>query len=107
MTGGGERGVFVGADPTPDMATSTGEPAGASETGGDSPDDPTEEASGRNRRRAALAVLPFLAIGVGNVVLILLQGLEPLWGFLLLPPVLFCSVLAYLVFSTDFLEGRT
>ncbi|MXR42302.1 hypothetical protein GRX01_13265 [Halobaculum sp. WSA2] len=98
------------------MATSTGEAADAADTsdgsdapeaGGDAPDDPTAESSGRNRRRAALAVLPFLVIGVGNVVLILLQGLEPLWGFLLLPPVLFCSMLAYLVFSTDFLEGRT
>ncbi|WP_348609825.1 hypothetical protein [Halobaculum rarum] len=89
------------------MATSTGEAADTPEAGGDAPEDPPEESSGRNRRRAALAVLPFLAIGVGNVVLILLQGLEPLWGFLLLPPVLFCSMLAYLVFSTDFLEGRT
>jgi len=97
------------------MATSTGEAADAAQPsdgsdapdgGDDAPDDPARS-SGRNRRRAALAVLPFLAIGVGNVVLILLQGLEPLWGFLLLPPVLFCSMLAYLVFSTDFLEGRT
>ena len=100
----------MGVDLTSSMATTTGEAADASdapEAGGGAPEDPAEESSGRNRRRAVLAVLPFLAIGVGNVVLILLQGLEPLWGFLLLPPVLFCSVLAYLVFSTDFLEGRT
>lgn len=62
--------------------------------------------SGRNRRRAALYSLPFLLLGLGNVVLILSWGLEPLWGFLLLPPILFCTVLTYIVFSTDFLEDR-
>ncbi|UIO98985.1 hypothetical protein Hbl1158_10610 [Halobaculum sp. CBA1158] len=86
------------------MATTAGEEADPS---GTEPDTDASGGSGRSRKWAALAVLPFLAIGVGNVVLILLQGLEPLWGFLILPPILFCSVLAYLVFSTDFLEGRT
>lgn len=62
---------------------------------------------GKNRKRAALAVAPFLAIGLGNVVLLLGWGLEPLWAFALLPPILFCSVLAYIVFSTDFLDDRT
>ena len=71
----------------------------------DAPLDP--EAGHRNRKRAALAVAPFLAIGLGNVVLILWWGIEPLWAFALLPPILFCSVLAYIVFSTDFLSGRT
>jgi hypothetical protein len=61
----------------------------------------------RNRKRAALAVAPFLALGLGNVVLILQWGIEPLWAFALLPPILFCSVLAYIVFSTDFLDDRT
>ncbi|WP_144902953.1 hypothetical protein [Halobellus captivus] len=72
------------------------------------PNAPLEsESGGRNRKRAALAVAPFLAIGLGNVVLLLGWGLEPLWAFLLLPPILFCSVLAYIVFSTDFLDQRT
>ncbi len=62
--------------------------------------------SGRKRKRAALYSLPFLLLGLGNVVLILSWGLEPLWAFALLPPILFCTVLTYLVFSTDFLEGR-
>lgn len=62
---------------------------------------------GRNRKRAVLAVLPFLAIGLGDVVLLLWWGIEPLWGFAILPPILFCSALAYIVFSTDFLEDRT
>lgn len=62
--------------------------------------------SGRNRKRAILYSLPFLALGVGNVILILTWGLEPLWAFALLPPILFTTFLTYLVFSTDFLEGR-
>ena len=62
--------------------------------------------SGRKRKRAVLYSLPFLLLGLGNVVLILQMGLEPLWGFLLLPPILFCTALTYIVFSTDFLEGR-
>lgn len=70
-------------------------------------DAPPHESTNRNRKRAALAVFPFLVIGVGNVILILLMGMEKLWGFALLPPVLFCSVLAWIVFSTDFLDDRT
>ncbi|SMP05598.1 hypothetical protein [Halobellus salinus] len=65
------------------------------------------DSGGRNRKRAVIAVAPFLALGLGNVVLILQWGIEPLWAFALLPPILFCSVLAYIVFSTDFLDDRT
>ena len=68
--------------------------------------DPEILDSGRNRRRAILYSMPFLALGVGNVILILWWGLEPLWAFALLPPILFTTFLTYLVFSTDFLEGR-
>lgn len=72
------------------------------------PDAPLEsDESGRNRRRAILAVIPFLAIGLGDLVLILGWGIEPLWAFAILPPILFCSALAYIVFSTDFLDDRT
>jgi hypothetical protein len=77
---------------------------------GDSDDEsvpPATEGTDRNRRRAALAALPFLAIGLGNVVLLYGWGLRPLWAFAILPPILFCSVLAWIVFSTDFLEDRT
>ena len=62
--------------------------------------------SGRKRKRAILYSMPFLLLGLGNVALILGWGIEPLWAFLLLPPILFCTVLTYIVFSTDFLEGR-
>lgn len=68
---------------------------------------PEETESGRKRKRGFLATLPFLALGVGNVALILGWGLEPLWAFVLLPPILFICVLTYIVFSTDFLENRT
>ncbi|WP_313695222.1 hypothetical protein [Halorarum halobium] len=81
-----------------DVAAGTADPDGAGEGDG------TE---GRTRKRGVLATLPFLAIGIADVILLLEVGLEPLWGFAILPPILFCSVLAYLVFSTDFLEDRT
>ncbi|MFB6194324.1 MAG: hypothetical protein ABEI75_04600 [Halobaculum sp.] len=68
--------------------------------------DPTP-GGGRNRRRAALSVAPFLALGIADVLLLLWWGIDPLWGFMILPPILFCSALAWLVFSTDFLEDRT
>jgi len=66
-----------------------------------------EEQDTPNRKRAALAVVPFLVLGVANVGLILGMGLRPLWGFVLLPPVLFLSVLAWIAFSNDFLADRT
>ncbi|CCC40769.1 uncharacterized protein Hqrw_2971 [Haloquadratum walsbyi C23] len=72
------------------------------------PDAPLEsDSDGNNRRRAILAVTPFLVIGLGNLVLLLGWGIEPLWAFAILPPILFCSALAYIVFSTDFLSDRT
>ena len=61
----------------------------------------------RNRRRAVVYVAPFLALGIADVLLLLWWGIDPLWGFMILPPILFCSVLAYLAFSTDFLDDRT
>lgn len=60
-----------------------------------------------NRKRAALAVFPFLVLGLADVVLILGMGLRPLWGFALLPPILFLSVLAWIAFSNDFLKDRS
>ncbi|MFB6090474.1 MAG: hypothetical protein ABEJ97_05385 [Halobellus sp.] len=71
------------------------------------PDAPLGDGNDKNRKRAALAVAPFLAIGLADVVLLLGWGIEPLWAFAILPPILFCTVLAYIVFSTDFLEDRT
>lgn len=65
------------------------------------------EESSPNRRRALLAVAPFLLLGLADVLLLLFWGIEPLWAFAILPPILFSTVLAWLAFSTDFLEDRT
>jgi hypothetical protein len=65
------------------------------------------EESTPNRRRALLAVTPFLLLGLADVLLLLFWGIEPLWAFAILPPILFSTVLAWLAFSTDFLDDRT
>jgi hypothetical protein len=59
----------------------------------------------RNRKQAALAVAPFLLLGLIDVVLLLGWGINPLWGFMILPPILFVSVLAWLGFRTGFVDG--
>ncbi|NHN59898.1 MULTISPECIES: hypothetical protein [Halorussus] len=66
------------------------------------------DSGSRNRRKAALAVLPFLTLGLLDVVLLLGWGVDPLWGFAILPPILFVSVLAWIAFSSGFVgEHRT
>jgi hypothetical protein len=81
------------------MATTTGHD--------EAPDGEDGEDDGLNRKLAAIAVAPFLALGLGNVILLLGWGIEPLWAFAILPPILFCTVLAWIAFSTDFLDGRS
>lgn len=51
-----------------------------------------------DRRRAAIAVAPFLAVVVGNVVLALRWSGEPLWGFVVAVPVLFVTAIAWFAF---------
>lgn len=53
---------------------------------------------GTSRLRAFLATVPFLLLGVADVVLLLEWGVDPLWGFMILPPILFVSVLAWIAF---------
>jgi len=65
------------------------------------------DGSGYDRRQAALAVTPFLLLGLADVILLLGWGLDPLWGFMILPPILFMSVLAWLGFRTGFVSDRT
>ena len=70
-----------------------------------SEDESTEEAEDDgfvSRRRAALAILPFLLLGLADVVLLLGWGLDPLWGFLILPPILFICVIGWIAFKTGF-----
>ncbi|WP_436909205.1 hypothetical protein [Halosimplex marinum] len=61
---------------------------------------------GYNRKRAALAVLPFLLLGLADVVLLLQWGINPLWGFMILPPILFMSALAWIAFRSGFVGDR-
>lgn len=59
-----------------------------------------------NRRRATLATLPFLVLGIVVVLVALEFAPQPLWAFLLVPPVAFMAVLTYLTFRSDFLRSR-
>lgn len=81
-------------------------PSEGSDAGGDSPVTP-HESQGYDRKRAVLAAIPFLAIGLADLLLLLFWGLEPLWGFVILLPILFMSVLTYIAFRSGFLEDRT
>jgi len=58
------------------------------------------------RRRAVLWALPFLTLGVINLVLLLGWGLKPLWGFLIFPPIAFVSILTYLALRTGLASSR-
>jgi hypothetical protein len=64
---------------------------------------PTQSADG-SRKRAFLAVLPFVLLGLADVVLLLFWGLNPLWGFVILPPILFISVIGWIAFRTGFVR---
>lgn len=64
----------------------------------------TGEAPQVSRTRATLAVLPFLALGLADVLLIVGWGLDPLWGLLVLPPILFISVLGWVAFKHGFVR---
>ncbi|PSP99781.1 hypothetical protein BRC94_06640 [Halobacteriales archaeon QS_5_70_17] len=59
-----------------------------------------------SRKEATLAVLPFLLLGLADLVLLLLWGLDPLWGFLILPPIIFVSVLGWIAFRTGLARDR-
>jgi len=61
---------------------------------------------GYSRKWAALAVVPFLMLGLADVLLLLWWGLNPLWGFMILPPILFMSVLAWIGFRSGFIGNR-
>lgn len=64
----------------------------------------TESADDVSRLRATLAILPFLALGLLALVLLLGWGLQPLWAFLILPPILFISALGYIAFKNGFVR---
>lgn len=62
---------------------------------------PDQSSDNRNRKRAAVAVLPLMFIGLFDLVLLLKYGLNPLWGFAILPPILFVSTFGWIYFSAD------
>ncbi|WP_306058371.1 hypothetical protein [Natronococcus wangiae] len=62
---------------------------------------PTNEGS-RDRRRAALYVAPFLAVGLFNLAILLGWGLDPLWAFAIVPPILFITAIAWVAFRHGF-----
>lgn len=57
-----------------------------------------------DRRRAAKHVVPFLALGLVNLGLLLRWGLDPLWAFAILPPILGLSAIAWVAFRHGFDE---
>ncbi|MCG1002679.1 MULTISPECIES: hypothetical protein [Halobacterium] len=68
---------------------------------------PTEaDDAGGSRRDALLAITPFLLLGIADVLLLLVWGLNPLWGFVILPPILFISVLGWIAFKSGFVRDR-
>jgi hypothetical protein len=52
-----------------------------------------------NTRKAVAIIVPFLLLGLGNVLLILQWGLDLVWGLLLVPPVLFISAMGWIAIS--------
>lgn len=64
------------------------------------PTDGDEES--RSRRRAAWYVVPLIVTGLILAVLLLGWGLNPLWAFAILPPIVFLSAIAWVAFQYDF-----
>ena len=67
---------------------------------------PEDDRGDADRRRAALYIAPFLVLGIGNLLLILSWGVNPLWGFAILPPILFISVIGWSAFKGGFAHDR-
>lgn len=65
---------------------------------------PTDDET-RNRRRATLYVAPFLAVGLLNLIVLLRWGLDPLWAFAIMPPILAITAIAWIAFSHGFDRG--
>jgi len=61
----------------------------------------------KGRKAATIIILPFVALGIGNLLLIMQWGVDPLWGFLLLPPILFICVIGWIAIRGGFAEDRT
>ncbi|PCR90256.1 MULTISPECIES: hypothetical protein [Natrinema] len=63
------------------------------------PGDPAASTAGTgDRRRAARYVAPCLALGLVNLGLLLGWGVDPLWAFAIVPPVVFLSGIGWVAF---------
>jgi hypothetical protein len=60
-----------------------------------------------NTRKAAVIIVPFLLLGIGNVLLILQWGLDLVWGLLLVPPVLFISAMGWIAISGGLVDRES
>ncbi|MFC7114837.1 hypothetical protein ACFQH2_07460 [Natronoarchaeum sp. GCM10025703] len=58
-----------------------------------------DDSPGTSRIRAALYILPFLLLGLANVALVMVWGAEPLWVFVMLPPIIFITVIGWVAFK--------
>ena len=66
----------------------------------------SEGAGKLDRKRVALVMVPLLALGLADVTLIVLWGVNPLLGLAVLPPILFVTVLGWVALSGGLVEGR-
>lgn len=63
------------------------------------PETEDTDAPGTSRFRAALYILPFVLLGLANVALVMVWGIEPLWVFVMLPPIAFVTVIGWIAFK--------
>lgn len=59
-----------------------------------------------NRKRVALVMVPLLALGLADVALIVLWGVNPLLGLAVLPPILFVTALGWVAIRGGLVENR-
>ena len=54
-----------------------------------------------NPKHASIAVVPLIAVGLLEIILMLEWGLNPLLGFVVLPPILFIVALAWIFLAHE------
>jgi hypothetical protein len=58
------------------------------------------------RKRVALVMVPLFALGLADVALITLWGVNPLLGLAVLPPILFVTALGWVAIRGGLVEDR-